>query len=531
VRLKLGFMKSYFNIFGLLLLLSAGTSCGSQKSTLWTDFKESKKKSTEPILPDFSYTGYHYSEIPIPTVEHPVFNVTDYGANPDDSKSDKAAIKFAISRASANGKGIVFFPAGKYLINTAEDDLNESIVVASSHIVLRGENTGTNRTTLFFENEMPPTDPDKLWSSPYAITTLVNTSDQFLTDVISNAKRETFSLRVADASEIKTGQWLVLKVQNNHKDLIASDLGSLKPEPEWTAIFKSGVLVHEIHQVAKVEGNKIIFKEPIHYDVEEKYGWKLYTFNHLEEVGFENLVFEGNWDREFVHHRSVTDDGGWSILKFNRVIHSWVKDCTFRNVNRPLTFNKAAVSTALNITVEGKIGHSSVAASGGSMGILIALVTDKAGMHHAAGVGGGSTTGTVIWRSKHPSHTSFESHASQPRCTLFDQVSGGFFQGRAGGARFNLPNHGKYLVLWNYEETDEAEENFGFVATDSHFWKFAPPIIVGFHGTGTTFKRDEVQVQESIGKPVKPESLFEEQLKLRLGKLPGWIKNLKSNLL
>ena len=108
---------------------------------------------------------------------------------------------------------------------------------------------------------------------------------------------------------------------------------------------------------------------------------------------------------------------------------------------------------------------------------------------------------------------------------MFDNVEGGFFQGRAGGARKNLPNHGRHLVLWNYKEIDDPETDFRFVATDTWFWRIVPPIIVGFHGAGTSFNENEVQVLESLGKPVKPESLFEEQLKLRLGKLPEWLNN------
>ena len=101
------------------------------------------------------------------------------------------------------------------------------------------------------------------------------------------------------------------------------------------------------------------------------------------------------------------------------------------------------------------------------------------------------------------------------------------FKGRAGGAPFNLPNHGRHLVLWNFKEIDEPENNFRFVATDTWWWRIVPPILVGFHGSGTTFKEDEVQILESLGQPVKPESLFEEQLKLRLGKLPKWILEIK----
>ena len=110
---------------------------------------------------------------------------------------------------------------------------------------------------------------------------------------------------------------------------------------------------------------------------------------------------------------------------------------------------------------------------------------------------------------------------------MFDNSEGGFFLGRGGGAQQNLPNHGRYLVLWNYHETDEGEQNFEFWSRKTWYWKIVPPIVVGFHGAGTTFKDSDVDVAESIGKPVKPESLWEEQLKLRLGKLPEWIQQIK----
>ncbi|GAL82064.1 hypothetical protein JCM19274_2775 [Algibacter lectus] len=114
---------------------------------------------------------------------------------------------------------------------------------------------------------------------------------------------------------------------------------------------------------------------------------------------------------------------------------------------------------------------------------------------------------------------------------MFDNVEGGFMTGRGGGAVQNLPTHGRYLVLWNYKETDAPEYNFDFVAKDSKYWRMVPPIIVGFHGSGTTFNENEVQINESHGVPVKPESLFESQLELRLGgSLPEWINEVKKQI-
>ncbi|WP_152287927.1 DUF4955 domain-containing protein [Flavicella marina] len=514
------------NIYILVLAFLSSTAHYSQTSETWENYVQAKKKGKEPILPDFSYAGYKYSEEQIPNVNFKIFDVTEYGAIPSDSKSDKNAIKKAIAAAIKNKEGIIFFPKGTYHVNTDKDD-SSPIIINSSNIVFRGEGEGENGSILHFMNDLPPADPKKLYSCPAAIQTSAGGSDKFLTNVTSNATRETFEIKVQDASKLKKGDWVILKLINNDKKLVQEDISPLELEDDWKKIINTGVQVNERHQIASIKGKTVVFCEPIHYNVRKKHGWKLYSFAHSEGLGFENLRFEGNWKKEFVHHRSAEDDSGWGILKVSRAVNSWVRNCTFKNVTNPLGFSQAAYSTAIDITIEGNIGHSSVHAGGGSTGILIANVNDLVGMHHAVGVGGGSTSATVIWRSKYPSHTSFESHASQPRCTLFDNIEGGFFTGRAGGARQSLPNHSKYLVLWNYKQTSAAIKDFRFVATDSWYWRIVPPIIVGFHGAETTFKNDEVQIAESIGTPVQPESLFEEQLKLRLGELPNWILTYK----
>ena len=510
-----------------LLILSIAfclTNCKAQKLTVWEDFKKAKKDNTEPILPDFSYSGYKYSEVPIPNVDFKIFDVTKFGAIANDTKSDKNAIVKAIAAATKNGEGVIYFPKGKYYINTDSDD-NSIINIKSSKIVFRGEDRNT--TILYFENYLPAKDPKKLWTCPSAIKVDTPKRGKKIAKIIEDAKRETKSIKVADASKIKKGDWITIEVLNNDKEFVKKDIYPLKLEPKWKKIINKGVQVNEHHQVKNVVGNTITLVEPLYYSIEKKYNWNIREYKYLNHIGFENLTLEGNWKEKFKHHKNAIHDGGWSILKMQHVVDSWIKNITFRNINRAASINSSAATTAINVLIEGNIGHNAISASG-STGILIANSNDVAGMQHSFGVGGGSNINTVIWRSKYADHTSFESHASQPRNTLFDNIEGGFMQGRAGGATQSLPNHGRYLVLWNYKETDKSEEDFRFVATDTWYWRIVPPIIVGFHGSGTTFNINEVQTLESLGTPVNPESLFEAQLKLRLGKIPNWIKEIKN---
>lgn len=504
-----------------VLMASCATETFSQTAKIWEDYLLAKKNGTEAILPDFSYAGYKFSELAIPKAKGRKFKVTDYGAKANDGKSDKEAIKKTIAAASAHGGGIVFFPKGRYIINGAEDD-NSVIEISQSNIVLQGE----QNTHIFFDRDLPAKDPNKLWTTPYAIATRVKKSNKVLAEVSGESKRETYSLRVKDASKLKKDQWVVLTMQNNDNDLVREELAPLKLRNTWTSIAEKGVLVKEIHKIKSINKQMVHFYDPIHYTINPKHGWTLRQYNHLENIGIENIRFEGNWKQTFIHHKDAQHDGGWSVLELNSVVDSWIRNCTFTDVNRAVTFNNSVATTGINNVIDGHQGHSGFSIHG-STGILIAKLEDKAGMWHAAGVGGGGCMANVIWRSSHTPDTSFESHASQPRCTLFDQVKGGFFLGRGGGAKFNLPNHLRYLVLWNYEETDKAEKEFEFQSSKTWFWQIVPPIVVGFHGAGTTFKAKQVQYEESTGRAVAPESLFEAQLKLRLGKLPRWIKKEK----
>ena len=72
------------SLFSMLALNSQ-----EQPKTVWEDFVYAKKNGTTPILPDFSYVGYKYSEVPIPDVDYKTFDVTEFGAVPNDTLSDK----------------------------------------------------------------------------------------------------------------------------------------------------------------------------------------------------------------------------------------------------------------------------------------------------------------------------------------------------------------------------------------------------------------------------------------------------------
>ena len=76
-----------------ILMLTALSPLSAVESKTWQQFVTSKKEGTEPILPDFSFAGYHGGVDAIPDINGPIFVVTKYGAKGDGRTDDQDAIK------------------------------------------------------------------------------------------------------------------------------------------------------------------------------------------------------------------------------------------------------------------------------------------------------------------------------------------------------------------------------------------------------------------------------------------------------
>ncbi len=481
---------------------------------------------------DFSFAGYRHAEVGVPTVDHKIFNVCDYGAIANDKISDRQALERAIAAAEENGSGVIFFPKGTYELHSAGDP-DKSIVISGSNIVFRGEGMGEGGTIINMELDNAPADPKKLYSSP-ALLKFVSTkgSKSVITNVTGNARKGSFSLEVASAQDIKVGDWVNLTLTNNDPELIAEELSPYSVDNKWTNLTKAGVRITDFHLVTKIEGNTLTFKEPIMRAVDARWGWTINRAPFIEEVGVEGIAFHGHFDESFVHHKNAYHDGGYTMISMQGLVNSWIRDCSFLNVNVAATVGGSACVSVYNCEILGLQGHAAIKSQGSSR-VFIGNVKDEPGQWHTYGISNQSM-GAVIWRAIGNPGTCFESHASQPRNTLFDACIGGMITGHAGGALQNNPNHLKGLVFWNFKQTNKPEQDFGFWAENSPFWKFVQPTFVGFHHAegipSTTFKAAHVLVDESHDAEVYPESLYEMQLINRLGDLPQWLKEIKRDL-
>ncbi|MEO0796403.1 MAG: DUF4955 domain-containing protein [Verrucomicrobiota bacterium] len=496
-------------------------------SDLWKQYVAAKVDETENTLPNFSYAGYRHGAEPPPTVAWPVYDVTAYGAVANDGLSDKKAIRNAIAQAEANGSGIIFFPPGRFDINSPGEStpwVNDPIIIEGSHIVFRGSGSGEGGTGLFAERHMNLSDENKLWSAPRIIQ-FKGFGDRpgVQTAVVGNSERETYSVTVANANSFEANDWIILQRQDASSDAVAEAVAPYTVDPSWTKLINEGVRVAEIHQIATIDGNIITFVEPIHSDISASGNWSVILFDPLVEVGVEDIAFVGNWLDTFIHHdasdrdssgRIISDDSAWSALSFSNCVNGWIRRCRFKDWCACVSFGWCANMTAIDLTIEGNKGHNALTFAN-STHCLAAMVKDYANHHHSSGVANLSNA-CVFWRSEYSPHSCFESHASQPRNTLFDQVSGGLIYGRSGGARDNKPNHMENMILWNFSNTGDGEgDPFQFFRTNG--LQFIRPYVIGHHGHPQAFQTSMLAGLESNGAPVYPESLYNAQLKVRTG--------------
>lgn len=503
----------------VFVLMVAISLSAQNKSKLFESYKKDRS-----LLPDFSYVGYQNGEKDIPNVtNYKIFDVTSFGAKPNDEISDKIAIQKAIDAANKNGSGIVFFPKGRFLVNEIDDAPN-SITSKKGTIIFRGSGSGSDGTELFMKNTLPPVDPAKMWTVPPLFKFSSGGSDKKIGTVTAPASIGDFSIVLNSTDGLVAGDWIVLQVLNNDPTMIAAELKSQKVEPTWTYLVKKGIDVKVYYQIKSIKKNTLTLAAPISYTINPDYKWEVSKFANSQEVGIEDIAFVGNWKEKFVHHRSWQDDSGYTMLNISRTTNSWMKNCRFTDCSVAAIVTQSANISVLNCTIDGNGGHEAIC-SNGSTNVLIANCVDKASQWHSFGSSHGAMN-TVILNCTYPPTTCFESHASQPRNTLLDGVEGGLQNGRGGGALENMPNHMQGLVMWNYKQTNEAVKDFEFWPNPKVFqwWKIPMPTVVGFTSSGTTFKMEQIGQSESIGKAVEPSSLYIAQLKLRLKKLPNWIK-------
>ena len=570
------------------------TKIDANSAIAWQHFKTGENN----VLPDYSYAGYNHGESAPQgafALGYQVINVKERMTAKNMTArealisilQEKGMTKVnGTNKLNANAKIVIYFPAGDYVLHNDDDNtrdeskqkdavdsknnnVSSGIEIYGGNFVIKGD--GPDKTRLIMETPNLPTSISNLSSSPILLaikhTNGPNNAGNSpkLASVTENAKRGDFTVKVSGTTGISSGQWVQLRLRSGDRELVKKEIGPIALNENW-AIAKApisinqssddlyGVKITEFHQVKSAANGKITFYEPIMHDIDIKYndteGWEIRTYKYLENVGIEDLSFVGNALDGYAHHGEGHAeqakvgwqyDGAYKPLLLQRVVNSWVRNVHFESVSEALTFAESANSSAYDIRISGKRGHSAVRSQGSSR-VFIGKVRDESagndvygkscqGQFHGCGVSKPSV-GTVLWNVTWGNDACFESHATQPRATLIDNCSGGLVYYRAGGDENEVPNHLGDLTLWNLNVTgtDSHASNFAWWSDSDTWWKIFPPIVVGTHGMKVKFsgkEQQQVTYEESTGMKVSPESLYEAQLRERLGYVPGWLNALK----
>ena len=206
-----------------LIILGISTSAGAWQSVLYNGAWNPESLGefySEKIIQDFSYAGYHRGEDLIPTIEGPVFQVTDYGADPSGSTDSTLNIQAAILAAENVGGGVVYLPAGTYKVSPSD---SSCLRIRRNNVVLRGAGPDStfilnssyrmrNKSIIHLE-----TSESGSWSSAGANSVTIT----------QDLLRPTCVIPVSSTAGYAPGHWVIVR------NSITDDWIREHNEPEW----------------------------------------------------------------------------------------------------------------------------------------------------------------------------------------------------------------------------------------------------------------------------------------------------------
>ena len=491
-----------------LLLFLLPLASAQITPNIWKKFIGEPAPAWMPDLIDFSYAGYKNGTEGIPEdFGYTAYNVTHYGATPDDGRSDSAGIRAALSAASS-GRSIVFFPPGQYDV-LLDGDVKDPFVIRGHHVIIRGsgaQGAGRGGTTIKMHNELPNGN-ERLFIT------------QGVDDGWSNRPRVSGSFPsgmkyfdVNNATPLTGRQFITIRgdrLLGEDYDKISSR--PLTDMPDSYIRVKEGLKVREHHEIDRIEGNRVYLKAPLVTHL--KNGMSVLWQNLTVGIGFEDLHIDGGFNETY-EHLVQRGRGGISLSK---TAHSWIRRCRISNVIAAFSISQSYCGSAVNNIVDGRSGHDlgGIFESTYSMVAFLQDHTDR-GMLHGAAVSHYSA-GSVIWHVDGPLVRGPDTHGAQSRHSLFDNYKS-INHHTSGGGRDSLPHHLDGYIRWN--NTVLSDITFNLWAPDHS--TFTQGSLIGYKTLGGSVPRNVYF--EGFGTHVSPQSLYEAQLERRLGALPEWIE-------
>jgi hypothetical protein len=457
-------------------------------------------------IPDYSYAGYGFGITPLPSDKGTVISVTDHGAVPNDDKDDAKAVLKAIAAAdSVKGRVTIRFPKGRLQIG-------EVIPLQRSDLVLEGEGEGLAGTELYFPRPLKLVDksnaqdelrdylkredkyqrePDQnidilfteySWSGgflfigpkgtrPVSYDGSKDKRDPVLTPALAG-KQFDRKLTVTNAKALKVGQvvqlqWFSVDGQNSeilkslYGDMTAWNAAQTDKSMElkigshhWT--FPNRPTVGQATRITAIKGNVVTLGDPLLHAVSAKQPAVVANWEHLTNVGVQNMRLTFPENPWFGHHL----EQGYNGIYMTGLFDGWAKNLVISNADSGILTDNAASLTLANITTTGEHkAHYSVHI-GAVHNVLVKDLRVENPVIHPVSINTRSSR-SVYQRATVLCDAVIDQHSGSNHQNLFDQLtlSGVPKKGKdgkwryrlweAGGAPYWKPGHGLMNTQWN----------------------------------------------------------------------------------
>jgi Pectate lyase superfamily protein len=460
--------------------------------------------ATNPI-PDFSFAGYGFGVAPIPSDPGTVVNVTDHGVVPDDNKDDAKAILKALAAADqVQGRVTIRFPKGRIQIG-------EIIPIERSNIVLEGAGQDKDGTEFYFPRPLKIVDtsdrqneireynkreakyqvePDQninflfteySWSGgfiligPKKYRAASYLSEHDKRDVVLAqalaGKQFDRQLTVTDTAKLKVGQvvqlqWFANAAENS--PILKSIYGDINGWNAKQTDLKMKLNIGQRHwesskrptvaqatRITAIKGKTITLGDPLLHDVSTSQLAVLADWQHLTNVGVQNIRFTFPYSPWFGHHL----EQGYNAIYMTGVFDGWARNLTIENSDSGILTDNVASITIANVTTTGNHkAHYSVHV-GAAHNVLVQDLRVENPVIHPLSVNTRSTR-SVYQRATVLRDGIIDQHSGSNHQNLFDQIvmnvkpkkvdgAWSYPLWVAGGAPYWKPGHGLMNTHWN----------------------------------------------------------------------------------
>lgn len=523
--------------------------------TNWTP-SDTNDFYVDAFLQDYSYAGYKYGEVPLPTPNGQVFDVTKPPYNADKTGVNDAtiAIQTAINAAQINGGGVVYLPAGMYKVNPGTN--NFCLRITKEDIILKGDGVGRtfilNSSFQMADKSIISVSGSSAWNAtPSSIARL-------RTDVMN----PTTTLPIDNPALFAVGDMVMVR------NFINDDWINEHNENEWLGEGANlrGIMYCRYIKAVDRTMRTITLDVPLRYALKVRDNAMVFKLNGMiSEVGLSDFSI-GN-----VQHPGVTGYGeedhriagtaafdceGSFVIRYNSVVNAWIKNVsTYRpstnSTGTHMLSNGILINNSKNVTIENCSMSYAQYGGGGGNGYAYrisaneTLITNSTSSHVRHGY-----VFSSMWCSGNVIH----------KCK---DINTGFQTGNTGNMRTNGidSDHHQHFSQSNLIDSSYCENsafvafyrNFGSVpkhnltSTHTTFWNIIATgsrsysvwtqqsrygYAIGTSGTTTTIRTNEngtgsglktlpIDISEGQGRgtTLVPQSLYKDQLTRRLNQL------------